>query len=108
MLDVLCWISPPQPDENFYCVNIWKKLFNTKLRTPGDHHLITDRAPIQNTSQSLAVETSRKQLPLMSHQDLGFWGVGFIIQLMYSVRDRLTHGLSSLGFHCMYYATQSI
>ena len=33
--------------------------------------------PIQNTSQSLEVETSWKQLPLMSHQDLGFWGVGY-------------------------------
>ena len=33
--------------------------------------------PIQNTSQSLEVETSWKQLPLMSQQDLGFWGVGY-------------------------------
>ena len=39
----------------------------------------------------------------MSHQDLGFWGVGYDsahVQCKGSLV--LTDGLSSFGFHCMY------
>lgn len=51
-----------------YCVNISEKNYLLHIIIP---------IPIQNTSQSLEVETSWKQLPLMSQQDLGFWRVGY-------------------------------
>ena len=39
-----------------------------------------------------------------SHESTGprFLGVLVMIQRMYSVRDHLSDGLSSFGFHCMY------